>query len=426
MFKIKVRGWLPWLAVVSFLSGMAWRIAYILGTHRLENYLYSDMKSYASQMVKYYDSSISPDRGDTIYPPGTAYLFGFVYHLIHSWWTIDILMLLFSVFIPLLVAAIGYTLFNRRVALLGLIIASLYPGFIIYSGFLLSEIPATFFMLLSFWLLALAIKNRETNRQLYLALAAGLAFGTVLSIRSQLFLSGIFIGFCLAIFYRHNKRTLMVLLAASCTTVLFVVPLTVRCSQLDKQLCVISTNGALGILQGHYGDVGHFNFQDYEHGTHYSFGNATTLQQGNGDYVNLAFGPYDQRAVEREAFKWISQNPLQSTWLSIKHIRDLFWGSVPWPQANTGDRSMIIFSEWIFKLFVLLPAGIYAFKLSSAGFRSRVKNYKYDILLLMPIAGIILTVFITVAEPRYRIPLDGFFILLAIRAYSYWFDTRHI
>ena len=35
----------------------------------------------------------------------------------------------------------------------------------------------------------------------------------------------------------------------------------------------------------------------------------------------------------------------------------------------------------------------------------------------MPIFGIMLAAFISLGEPRYRVPFDGFFLLLAARMY---------
>lgn len=333
-------------------------------------------------------------------------------------------MFVFSAAIPLLVAGIGYKLFNKRVAAIGLILASLYPGFVVYSGFLLSEIPATFFLLLSFWLLSLAIKNKEKNMQLLLAAAAGLAFGAAAAVRSTVLLSGLLAGLLLLFFARQNRRIYLLLLAASGTVILFLVPLTARCSLLDNQFCLISSNGPLGILQGHYGTVGHFGFEDKSLKAYYEFGNPTTLQAGNEDWKTFQFGPYDQRAANQAAFGWIGAHPAQALWDSTKHIRDLYWGSVPWPPSNTTDRRLIIASERLFKLLVLLPAVIYSLALVSRSFRRKIKDYRYDLLLIVPILGIMLTVFITVAEPRYRLPFDGFFILLAARGYDYWFYKR--
>jgi hypothetical protein len=41
-----------------------------------------------------------------------------------------------------------------------------------------------------------------------------------------------------------------------------------------------------------------------------------------------------------------------------------------------------------------------------------------DLLILLPVLGICIGAFITVGEVRYRIPFDGFLILLAARAYA--------
>ena len=41
-----------------------------------------------------------------------------------------------------------------------------------------------------------------------------------------------------------------------------------------------------------------------------------------------------------------------------------------------------------------------------------------DLLVLMPVLALIIVAFFTIGEPRYRIPFDGFMILLAARCYS--------
>ena len=59
-------------------------------------------------------------------PPGTHMLFGMLYGLYPSGGTIVALQCVLSILVPLLVGAIGWELYGKRAALIGLAMSSLY------------------------------------------------------------------------------------------------------------------------------------------------------------------------------------------------------------------------------------------------------------------------------------------------------------
>lgn len=409
------------LAVTSltYALGVIWRADFIFLTHPFAHYLYSDMLSYANEMFRFIKLR-NLDIGDAIYPPGTSLFFGLFYRHGLGWNGVEGAQFLISAAAPLLIGAIGWRLYDSRVGLLAVALSSLYVGFIGYAGFLLSENPFLFFMLLSMLVLILALQATSPWRSLWRGVGAGVIFGAAASMRSVVLLPGLLTAgvLLLPVARRTWRSTGSVVLGAGIGAALVVVALSGLCTDLNEgRLCVISTNGAMGVLQGHYGAVGHFRFEDRTRGYVYEFGNPATLQEGSERRATFSFGPYDSAQVLAAAGKWVGAHPAEAVWLSIRHVGDLFYGSVPWPQSNTSDRGAIMLSEWYFRILILLPAVAYLLTLAMRKLKSSSRETAAALLLTAPMVGLMAVVFVTVAEPRYRIPFDAFTIILASWAY---------
>ena len=397
------------MAIISysiFIAGILFRWYYLFMLHPLSDYLYSDMKSYADSAFRLFSLGYRPSVIDVFYPPGTAFFFGALLAWFHSWSIVILIQFLFSVSIPILIALIAYELYGKRVALVSLFIASIYFPFIEYAAFLLSENPFTFFFLLAFLFLV-----KSTKYGIRWALAAGVFFGVASTFRNVLFFPLLFIAAYL-LFTRRRQATV------GCLAGLLIVfiPLSHWCSRANEgNFCVISTNGVVGVLQGHFGNTGHFYFQDSQRELFYEFGSPTSLQKGMVEKAYFPFGPYESRKVLGTAWDWINHHPVDALALSIAHVGDLFVGTIPWPTSHTSQRPWMAAFQNLYLIFILIPA-IYYF----------IRSKATDLLLVLPMLGLLATVFITIGEPRYRIPFDGLLIILAARFSMHFVENDHV
>ena len=123
-----------------------------------------------------------------------------------------------------------------------------------------------------------------------------------------------------------------------------------------------------------------------------------------------------------EAGQWIWHHPVQATFLSFQHVFDLFTIATLWPADSFILQKLEEVSQWFFWVLILFPAYFYLAK----NFRSLIKldkEFLGEILLILPLLSLMMTVFCTVGEIRYRIPFDGFLMILAAR---YWMGKEKL
>jgi protein-S-isoprenylcysteine O-methyltransferase Ste14 len=420
---LKSEYFLTVITVLFFVVGVVWRYHHIFIAHPVNEYIYSDMQTYLNEArrLTFPDKNTVLDRRDTIYPPGSPVLFGLLLGQDLRWTRVGWAQLLFSTGIPVLIFLIGYSLYGTTVGSLTLIISSIYVPFIHYAGFLLSEIPYTFISLLSFLLLVLSLKSPKYTNVVIWAVLAGIIMGLAASMRNVIFIPGLFLVIFfiyLHIFLKH-KNALPAMVWSVAGAFLVVLPITFWCTRLNGSSCVISSNGPQNMLMGHYGEVRKVNYYDEKLDFNYWFSNPVSLQKGYKDEVSFDFGPYDQDSNLTEVIKWIGGNPGEAIKLSFRHIGELFYGSIPWPISDTKFKGWIVMSEDVFRLLILFPVIIYlVMRTLHSNIRRQTGEFLADTMVFLPIAGLMVLVFLTTAEPRYRIPFDAFFIILAARAYT--------
>ena len=407
------------LALALFLLGVCWRFYYLYQVHPAHRFIYSDMESYVNMAMHFLSDSHTFVIGDAFYPPGTGLYLAALYSLDKSWSLAIAVQGILSSLIPLLLAVIGYELFGRRVALLALAGASLYFPFIDYASYFLSENPFIFTLLLSFWLMLRSLRVRNPVWAGVLGLLSGLVLGTAAAFKSVILLGGLLTALFLGYlgWRRRWPRVWLVFATGALGLLAVLAPLAVRATRLNEgRFCLISNNGPLSFLQGHYGRVGHFKFKDEKRGYYYEWGSPAALQYGFEKEATFPFGPYDTDQVSRAAWEWIGEHPFAALQLSVQHVFTLFAGTIPWPSSHTDERPWAIFFQQLFLFFILFPACVHLLRQARGIYRLE-RAALGDILVLLPVLGIMLTAFATIGDPRYRIPFDGFIILLAARGY---------
>jgi len=116
------------------------------------------------------------------------------------------------------------------------------------------------------------------------------------------------------------------------------------------------------------------------------------------------------------AWSWIRQNPGPALALSFEHIWDTFGGSYPWPPNATRYWPESYAFHYLFLGLVLLPALICLVDvLRQRGLVGLLRSR--ELLVVSPLFGLALSVFLATGEGRYRVPWDGLLIILAVEFY---------
>lgn len=400
--------------------GVLWRYHYIINFHPAVDYVYSDMEGYVMSAINYYDPTYEPDVSDSIYPPGAALFFGFLYQLDPSWQLAMYIQFVLSVGIVILVGSIAYELYGRKVALLAVAITSLYYPFIDYASYFLSENPFTFTMLLSLWMIIRSIKLNNFFLSICVSLATGILLGISASIRSLILLPALFISiyFAFLSFKYKFKKAIPLALFGFIGLFLVIAMLSYRCTILNEgRFCMISTNGALNFAEGVIRDVGHYHFDDQKRELWFEFGSPTSLQHGYNDKIVFSFGFYDKDKLYPFILHSIREKPIDSLLLAIEDVFDVIWGTVTFPTGFTDLKRWVVFYQQIYLLLILLPAVLFVGRKwrSIITFDKRSVNL---VLLIMPTIGLFTVAFLFNGELRYRIPFDAFTIILSACLYA--------
>ena len=400
--------WTCWL-----LGGLA-RLIYILVVHPATQHVYSDMQGYIDRATRF--AMHAPEGiGDTLYPPGASMMFGALYALDPSWTLAMIVQWLLSLAIMGLVWLIARRVYGPSAAAVALVIATLYFPYLHYASLWLSENGFTALALASVWLLLVAVQSATLRGAALTALAAGVAAGLATAFKNTLLgplaLTGLIYSIHAA---RHRDRRLLpVTLGVVAGLVLVIAPLSERCTRLNEgRFCLSANNLAMNVLMGHYGEKREFRWIDRERNITMVFTAVESTLRGYTDTVILDFGPYDSARNSALATQWIAEHPVAALSLSLHNAGSLFSARTLWPAAVFRGIDYGAWSQRAFWLLILLPALATLAWRASAMVRLRSDSLP-EWLLLAPLLGLIVSVFISIAEVRFRVPFDGLLIVLA-------------
>jgi hypothetical protein len=422
-----LRAVLPAFAIPFWLGGVAWRYDHLFYAHPMTQYIYSDMQGYYESALRYVTPGFVPSIADTIYPPGTGYFFGLMHKLDPSWVAAQWALFTLSCAVPLILGWIASTLFGIRVASLTVILASVYFPFVDFFGFFLSEalfIPA---MVGALALLILALRARHRVVAVLPAVASGTMFGLAASVKTVALASAALLVLVLVWWqWRGRLRGLYRIagvMVLGTSAVLFAV--SQRCTRANEgHFCLVSNNGPVAAIFGHTAWVRAITWRDSARGITLGWGCPVSAQRRMFDRdITFDFGAYDSKANTRKLVEIVRKDPLGSLALSFDQVCNLFYGSIPWPSSHTKWGQVALESEQLFLLICTLPALLHL--------RTRVGSVLRlnptaapEILLCLPILGVVMTCFVTQGDPRYRIPFDGFIMVLASAEILSWLGIR--
>jgi len=393
----------------------------------MTQYVYSDMQGYYEAALRYFTPGYVPNITDTIYPPGAALFFGLLHKIDPSWVTAQWTLFALSCAVPLVLGWTAYTLFGIAVASLSIVFSSLYFPWVDFFAFFLSEavfIPAT---VGAFALLVLALQRRQKYISVLPALASGAMFGLATSVKTVALASATLL--LLVLVWWQWRRRVPGLYRVACFAMLGLLPVLVgvshRCTKANEgHFCLVSNNGPLTTIFGHVAWVRSITWRDSARGVSFAWGCPVSAQRSmfNRD-LTFDFGPYDAKANMVKIAEIVRDDPLEALSLSFDQICNLFYGSVPWPSSHTKWGRWALESEQLFLVLGILPA-LFHLRARARSVLTLSPAAAAEILLGLPVVALMMTCFVTQGDPRYRIPLDGFIMILASAEILRWFGRR--
>lgn len=413
-------------ALAVYTSGVIVRCFYIFKWHRAMDYVYSDMEMYLRAATDFCNPRFVSSINETVHPPGARFLFGTLRWLEQVLWPnyepsmtlVPVAQFVLSILVPLLLAGTAWELFGRRTALFMLVLASLYFPFFDYAGYLLSEGPFLFALVCSFFLL---VRSLRTTGQaaIWYGAGAGVMLGCAAALKTVALPAALLVLLALgAMGWKYRLPLVRPLVAAVAGLLLILIPLAVRGPRLSGgRFCLIANDASRNILLGHYGRIRGIKFTDPARRSNIVFISPATHPKGYQHVVDVPAGAYESAKLIDLALRWVREHPGEALMLSFEHMFDLAFGTLPWPSSeNPRLRNYVDLFHYLFLIFVLLPVATHVCHHLRPLLRLEPELCA-DLLVLAPVLALAVVAFLSLGEPRYRVPFDGFLLLLAARYY---------
>ena len=399
-----------------WIGGGLLRLIYALVIHPPTRHVYSDMQGYVARALSRV-AGMPENIGDSLYPPGTSMMLAQLHRLDPTSGLTVIVQWLLSLGTMAGIWVIARALYGNRAAVLALAVTTLYLPLFHYAGLFLAENPFTCCLIAAYACVIKSIAASRPAGTTLWALAAGLLAGIAASLKATILLPVAFTGLLVIAWLIRNRRRGAVTVAAGVLVGMgsLLLPLSERCTRLaEGHFCLVSTNTGMNALMGHAGEFAEFVWVDSQRSSTYSFTSPSAPLRGYTAPVRLNFGAYDVPANVAELDRRIAADPVAALRWSLRNVADLFIGRDFWPGAVYQQRNWSRAYQGLFQ-WLLLPLAL-AWLVYRLPRLIRLRDDSLaEWLLLTPLLGLMLTAFISLGELRFRIPFDGFVIILAVQ-----------
>jgi 4-amino-4-deoxy-L-arabinose transferase-like glycosyltransferase len=375
------------ILLILFFTGFLIRLVFIL---TLENRFYFDDEFEYYRMVENFLAGRGLIAGEGIKgfrPPLYPLFLGFLYFLKFNLTAIRIVQCIISAFTVCFIYLAGKNLFSLRIGLWSGLIASVYPFFIFYNGFLLTETLFVFLTVITVYFFV-TVSNKTLSSAktgIFLGLS-GLCRPTM---QMYLPISLLHIIAEKSGFYVRMKKIILI-------TVFFIATI----SPWVIRNYVVFNTFVPGTTMG--------GWVFWEGNNPYSVGGPCRYFPENIGQVeeikrdNVLF----QKTIEV-----IKENPSRFVWL-LQNKFKRFWNVVP----NASEFTKPLYRAISVMSFgIMMPFFVLGFLLSV---RDRKAQYIHSLIVFFTIFHMIF-----LASIRYRIPLEPFYIILAVYGF-FWLKER--
>jgi 4-amino-4-deoxy-L-arabinose transferase-like glycosyltransferase len=388
------------IAIAALVAGAVLRVLFGLILHPPLDYVYSDMQGYVTRATRLVDGS-TLNRFDTFFPPGTHMILALPLKLLGTGrgglWAASVLWTAISCSVPLLAWRFATRVMSTKAAAITAILVSLWPLYIAYGGFFMSEIPSVASLLLTLWL-AFRARGSEGRRAAIFAVAAGLSAGVALAIRPQLVLNVAVAAWTL-LSGRWSRRVAVAALAG--TVVPLVAVIALNASAADG-FVGLSENGGLNFFQGHC-PVRSVRTSRPGIGV-LEFGSPVVAQQNRGRaYTFDDHMAWEQSFFVHRGLDCARADGIGHVAVLARNVADLGITSVPWPPSvEPGLRRFVKPANLIFS-WALPSLIVFGF----VAMRSR-RVVGRPGLLVAHLLCVFPTAMVFYGDPRFRVPYDVF------------------
>lgn len=372
---------------VALMFALAVRLLYISQLHGLYR---SDAQSYDAIAVNlvnglgFTDGTLMARR-----PPLFPYFLALIYMVFgHDYMVVRIIQAIIGTLTCLNIYLIGKQVIGKDVGKIALLIASIYPFLVYYTGALLTENIFTFLLSLSVLQL---LKFREKPDLRNAAFAGGF-LGLAALTRPVILAFPVFLLFWLVIAFENVRRVIIGFVIILVFMGLTIMPWTIRNYFVFHQFVPIQTHGGQDFW--YYNKV--FSYND--------------LKVPEGELIdnNLEAKNLSEAALDRYYWKKGIEDIMAAPSNYVKAcVRKLihFWR--PFPQ--TGFTSIVTRKEQILSLLsygLLLP-------LSFTGFIASLRNKTALLMHFLILYFTFVSTFILYGSSRFRFPISPYIILFA-------------
>ena len=429
------RALLPLLALTAYGVGVVLRVDYVLDLHHPRNSVVSDVMRISALAQVLADPAGRQECFHTIWPPGASAYLALHIPFDPTLGSAAVGQVLMSCASPLLIAHAARMAYGARAGWIALLVSALHFGFIHYAGYFLSEAPFQLAISIAVWATVAALvmarsptaSQEATQNRLWppgwphvAGLVSGVAWGLAYSIRPNALPIALFAGAWMGVRWlrRRDRRALAGLIAGALGLLLVAAPLALRCTRLLGHFCPGAANFAMNVALGHTPDTTAIHFIPGP-------GQCSTGQNswappalglhGYQGTSEIHAAPYETWPILSWVIHELARDPLHFFVFSIGNAADLL--QLPyWPSnfAKVTPRQVTVMSQ-IFLVGVLVPA----LGRSGAVIRDFVRGREVgdeDFVLVAIVVALFLLSAASLGEPRYRLPLDGVFIMLGARA----------
>jgi 4-amino-4-deoxy-L-arabinose transferase-like glycosyltransferase len=298
-----------------------------------------------------------------------------------------------------LVGLVALEAFGPGIALIAMILAAVYPVFIESDGTLVAENLLIVFELAAIWT---ALRARRSDRPYAWIAATGVLTGLATLTHENAALLLLPLGFAVAGVVRTRVRAVALLLACTALTVL---PWTIRNAVELHHFVPVSDETGITLVGTYNPDSAAFKPVPYKWRFFWKISEDQHLRRTAGHYSEVELGS----KLESQALNYIGAHPLSPLKVAYHNTLRLFEfaGSYAWHASalavgmHVADARVGVVSFWVMCLLAI--AGLF-----TTAFR-RSPRWMWAIPVLFALS----VVFVNVETPRFREPIDPFFVLLA-------------
>ncbi len=404
--------------------GALLRLYFVFDMHPPERYLYSDMQGYQERAAKW-AAGAKENIYDTFYPPATHIIYSVFFKTTKPFLWIKLFNVIISIVTCIFIYLSSKILFDKKAGFIALTIASFNYLFIDFAGYLMSETLFVFMLAFMFYCFLKSVTASLQKYRWLFSFLAGLSLITAGALKSSVFLFIPLFGlWWLCNFKKYRIISNLTFYVAGFLPLCIL--LIIRFHALTGEFGLISTNGGFNFFQGrsHIKDA---RFEDSKLHVGYLFASPVAVYKNYTYNDNFPTGPYDSKYFYRRGLAEAKKDIPRTIGYSLDNLYNLFVLPFVWPSAAVEKPFPVLIktASILFLMLVLFPSFFILI------FYFRFLLVEYRILILFPILTIFLTTIMFYGDPRFRVPYDVFFIILAgffyAEAYNglrSWYELR--